>query len=128
MFHGINNSVEIKLATISFYFYFVLRPILYPLTNTLVRNLISLPFVPKGRVYCFKRRSTYGFSFYEQSFLTKIWKTPFPKEFFNEILVKVWENEYIYITDFFPFFFFYFSFLSFKRVAKTFCQIAQKLC
>ena len=31
--------------------------------------------------------------------LAKIWKTPFPKEFFNEIWLKVGEHEYIYITE-----------------------------
>ena len=31
--------------------------------------------------------------------LAKIWKTTFPKEFFNEIWLKVGEHEYIYITE-----------------------------
>ena len=31
--------------------------------------------------------------------LAKIWKTTFPKEFFNEIWLKVGEQEYIYITE-----------------------------
>ena len=33
------------------------------------------------------------------SILPKIWKTTFPKEFFNEIWLKVGEHEYIYITE-----------------------------
>ena len=32
------------------------------------------------------------------SILAKIWKTTFPKEFFNEIWLKVGEHEYIYIV------------------------------
>ena len=32
------------------------------------------------------------------SILAKIWKTTFPKEFFNEIWLKG-EHEYIYITE-----------------------------
>ena len=31
--------------------------------------------------------------------MTKIWKTAFPKEFFNEILVKVTEHKHIYIAE-----------------------------
>ena len=30
--------------------------------------------------------------------LKKIWKTTFPKEFFNEIWLKVWEHEQIHKT------------------------------
>ena len=33
------------------------------------------------------------------SILAKIWKTTFPKEFFNEIWLKVGEHEYIYIIE-----------------------------
>ena len=33
------------------------------------------------------------------SILAEIWKTTFPKEFFNEIWLKVGEHEYIYITE-----------------------------
>ena len=33
------------------------------------------------------------------SILAKIWKTTFPKEFFNEIWLKVGEHKYIYITE-----------------------------
>ena len=33
------------------------------------------------------------------SILAKIWKTTFPKEFFNESWLKVGEHEYIYITE-----------------------------
>ena len=33
------------------------------------------------------------------SIFTKIWKTTFPKKFFNEIWLKVGEYEYIYITE-----------------------------
>ena len=37
--------------------------------------------------------------FRENSHVTKIWKTPFPMEFFNEIWLKVGEHEYIYIFE-----------------------------
>ena len=37
------------------------------------------------------------FSFRENSHVTKVWKTTFPMEFFNEIWLKVGEHEYIYI-------------------------------
>ena len=37
------------------------------------------------------------FSFHENSHVTKIGKTTFPMEFFNEIWLKVGEYEYIYI-------------------------------
>ena len=33
------------------------------------------------------------------SHVTKIWKTTFPMEFFNEIWLKVGEHEYIYIFE-----------------------------
>ena len=33
------------------------------------------------------------------SILAKIWKTTFPKEFFNEIWLRVGEQEYIYNTE-----------------------------
>ena len=33
------------------------------------------------------------------SILAKIWKHIFPKEFYNEIWLKVGEHEYIYITE-----------------------------
>ena len=33
------------------------------------------------------------------SILAKIWKTTFPKEFFNEIWLKVGEHKQIYITE-----------------------------
>ena len=35
----------------------------------------------------------------QKNHVTKIWKTTFPKEFFNEIWLKVWEHEYIYIIE-----------------------------
>ena len=38
------------------------------------------------------------FLFRKNSHVTKIWKTTFPKEFFNEIWLKV-EHEYIYIFE-----------------------------
>ena len=40
----------------------------------------------------------YQFSFRENSHMTKIWRTTFLKEFFNEFLFKAWEYEYIYIA------------------------------
>ena len=39
------------------------------------------------------------FSFRKNSHVTKIWKTTFPKEFFNKIWLKVKEHEYIYIFE-----------------------------
>ena len=39
------------------------------------------------------------FSFRENNHVTKIWKTPFPTEFFNEIMLKVGEHEYTYIFE-----------------------------
>ena len=35
----------------------------------------------------------------KKSHMTKIWKTTFPKEFFNKIWLKVEEHEYIYIFE-----------------------------
>ena len=39
------------------------------------------------------------FSFRKSSHVTKIWKTTFPMEFFNEIWLKVGEHETIYIFE-----------------------------
>ena len=39
------------------------------------------------------------FYFASIQFWPKFWKTTFPKEFLNEIWVKVGEYEYIYITE-----------------------------
>ena len=47
----------------------------------------------------FKIAAKNEFSFRENSHVTKIWKTTFPKEFFNEIWLKVGEHEYIYIFE-----------------------------
>ena len=46
-----------------------------------------------------KWRPNNRFLFRVISILAKIWKTAFPKEFFNEIWLKVGEHEYIYITE-----------------------------
>ena len=46
-----------------------------------------------------KWRPNNQFLFRVISILAKIWKTSFPKEFFNEIWLKVGEHEYIYITE-----------------------------
>ena len=46
-----------------------------------------------------KWRPNNRFWFRVISILAKIWKTFFPKEFFNEIWLKVGEYEYIYITE-----------------------------
>ena len=46
-----------------------------------------------------KWRPNNRFLFRVISILAKIWKTIFPKEFFNEIWLKVGEDEYIYITE-----------------------------
>ena len=46
-----------------------------------------------------KWRSNNRFLFRVFSILVKIWKTTFPKEFFNEIWLKVLEHKYIYITE-----------------------------
>ena len=39
------------------------------------------------------------FSFRVISILAKIWKTTFPKEFFNEIWLKLGDHEYINIAE-----------------------------
>ena len=39
------------------------------------------------------------FSFRKKSHVSKIWKTTFPKEFFNKIWLKIKEHEYIYIFE-----------------------------
>ena len=39
------------------------------------------------------------FLFLENSHVTKMWKNTFPKEFFNEILLKVREHEYVDIFE-----------------------------
>ena len=39
------------------------------------------------------------FLFRKNSHVTKIWKTTFPMEFFNDIWLKVGEHEYIYIFE-----------------------------
>ena len=46
-----------------------------------------------------KWRPNNRFLFRIISILVKIWKTTFPKEFFNEIWLKVGEHEYIYIIE-----------------------------
>ena len=46
-----------------------------------------------------KWRPNNRFLFRVISILAKIWKTTFPKEFSNEIWLKVEEHEYIYITE-----------------------------
>ena len=55
------------------------------------------------------------------SILAKIWKTTFPKKFFNEIWLKVGEHEYIYITEIT----FKKKLFRFKMAAKTIFDIAQ---
>ena len=40
-----------------------------------------------------KMAAKYRFLFHTISILAKIWKTTFPKEFFNEIWLKVGEHE-----------------------------------
>ena len=40
-----------------------------------------------------------NFLFCKNSHMTKIWKTPFPKEFFNKIELKVREQKYIHIFE-----------------------------
>ena len=47
----------------------------------------------------FEWRPNNRFLFRVISILAKIWKTTFPKEFFNEIWLKVGEYEYSYITE-----------------------------
>ena len=46
-----------------------------------------------------KWRPNNRFSFCVISILTKIWKTTFPKVFFNEMWLKVGEHEKIYISE-----------------------------
>ena len=61
----------------------------------------KLQFCEKNWKYCSvsKWRPNNRFLFRIISILAKIWKTTFPKEFFNEIWLKVGEHEYIYITE-----------------------------
>ena len=40
-----------------------------------------------------------NFCFCANSHVTKIWKTTFPKEFFNNIWLKIGEHEYTYISE-----------------------------
>ena len=47
----------------------------------------------------FKMEAKHEFSLCENSHVTKIWKTIFPTEFFNEIWFRVEEHEYIYIFE-----------------------------
>ena len=58
-------------------------------TNQPKRTLKYVPFQNGGQ----KNK----FSFRKNSHVTKILKTIFPQEFFNEIWLKVEEHEYIYI-------------------------------
>ena len=46
---------------------------------------------------CFRMAAKNEFSFRENSHVTKIRKTIFPMEFYNEIWLKVGEHKYIYI-------------------------------
>ena len=46
-----------------------------------------------------KWRPQNEFSFREKSHVTKIWKTIFPKKFFNKIWLKFEEHEYNYIFE-----------------------------
>ena len=46
-----------------------------------------------------KTTTTTNFPFLENSHVTKIWNTTFPKEFFNKIWLKVGKYEYIYICE-----------------------------
>ena len=46
-----------------------------------------------------KWRPNNRFSFRDISISAKIWKTTFPKEFFNEIWLKLGEYEYINIAE-----------------------------
>ena len=46
-----------------------------------------------------KWRPKYKFSFHKNNHMTKIWKTTFPKEFFNKMLLRVEECESIYIAE-----------------------------
>ena len=66
-----------------------------------------------------KWRPNNRFLFRVISILAKIWKTTFPKEFFNEIWLKVGEHEYIYITETT----FKKKLFRFKMAAKTFFLI-----
>ena len=50
-------------------------------------------------LYLSKWRPNNRFLFRVISILAKIWKSTFPKEFFNEIWLKVGEYKYINITE-----------------------------
>ena len=65
-------------------------------------------------LYRFKMAANNRFLFRIISILTKIWKTTFPKEFFNAIWLKKGEHEYIYIAEIT-----FKKILRFKMAAKT---------
>ena len=50
-------------------------------------------------LYRFKMAAKYPIFISRHSNFGQIWKTTFPKEFSNEIWLKVGEHEYIYITE-----------------------------
>ena len=51
-------------------------------------------------IYCFKMAANILILISRNGHVTKMWKTTFPKEFFNKIWLKIGEHE-IYVTDFF---------------------------
>ena len=62
----------------------------------------KIPILQKNFERCCtvsKWRPNNRFLFRVISILAKIWKNAFPKEFFNEVWLKVGEHEYIYITE-----------------------------
>ena len=54
---------------------------------------------PKIRKKKSKKVPSNEYLFRENSHVTKIWKIPFPKNFFNKNWLKVGEHEYIYIPE-----------------------------
>ena len=63
---------------------------------------LSQPYFRKKNIkflYRFKMRPNNWFSIRVISILAKIWKTTFPKEFFNEIWLKVRDYEYNDIAE-----------------------------
>ena len=72
--------------------------------------------------YCtvLKWRPNNRFLVHSISILGKIRKPTFPKEFANEIKLKVGEQEYIYITEIT-----FLKIFRFKMTAKTFFDIVQ---
>ena len=73
------------------------------------------------KIYRFQIAAKIQIFIRKPSYVSKIWKSFSPKEFFNEILVKVGEHEYIYIAEIK-----FGKLFRFKMAAKIFLSYRQK--